>query len=107
MGKTIKIYRHNKKSGELKTSRTKWDGDFPTDHKGFEKNGYRRITVAGDELSAVYDVYTNGKDWLIDIYLFGEHLACIKIADPILLLKTVDQISQSSASISKAIELAN
>lgn len=106
MSKTIKVYRY-KKNGELGAGRMGWKGDFPTDHEGFKENGYRRITFAGDEMSAVYDVYTNDKAWLIDIYLFGEHLACIKIADPIRLLSTVDLISKSSANISKAIELAS
>lgn len=105
MSKTIKVYRH-KKDGTLRTGRIDWKGNFPTDTKGFKANGYRKLTTAGDEFSVEYDVYTNDKDWLVDICLFEDHLACIKITNPLTLLSTLDQISRSSASIAKAINQA-
>lgn len=107
MAKSIKVYSHDSKTHELKSSRLNWDGNFPTDVDGFERNGYRKMATLGGELGLTMDVHTNDTHWLIDIWAFSEHVTCIRVNDPLLYLKTLDELSQSSVNILKAIELSS
>lgn len=106
MSKTAKVYTYNKKTGELRSSRMGWDGEYPTDQNGFGKNGYRKLETLGDEYGLEYDIYTNEKGWLFMITAFQEYVATIRTAAPLLYLKTIADLAETSKSVAKAMALA-
>lgn len=106
MSATAKVYRYSKKTGELRPSRMKWEGEFPADRDGFSKNGYRKVQTLGDKYGLECDVYSNDKGWIILITAFMDYVASIHVTDPMVYLETIGDLSETCKSVATAMALA-